>query len=549
MLKVAERLGVSEDAAKKRVSRAVERMRQFLARRGVKPGGVLLAAILAEKTVQAAPEALAGAVVKISVGAASASAAVMLPPLARQTLSAWHWATVKLAAGVAVSSLALVLVVAHAAGLLRRQAAPPSVAGNGAPGAAAGAVRQRRNLDAFSAPTVKNRTQAFPKTGAITGLVVDEDKHPIAGAKVWGGFGQVPFAQDTTDPSGQFALDKIDKPAFVTVTADGFAADQKEFDPTNRPGPLLFRLSPAPPLKVRVMDESGQGVAGVRLFLYQWWGRTGTLGQDAPEQAHQTGADGLLQWLSPPKGELELQFVKAGYRVSRTNKFAADGEEHIIVLHPAATVTGRATDAETGAAVPSFKFTMGHAQPWNPSDPVPMWDYRSQAASNGFYKMVIEEESLPYLRIEADGYETVETEIQLTNGVEGVRDFQLARASVAHSIRGNVLLPDGTPAAGVEVALCTYQVGVMLKGTAFEPRVVGNINPQQRPDYRRKTDQQGSFSFDPKPGTIRWSRPVGPDWVRCDVLISRSRWRFGCSRGDASREACARATASGLIEK
>ena len=286
-------------------------------------------------------------------------------------------------------------------------------------------------------------------------MVVDEEQHPIAGAKVWGGFGQVPFAQDITDPSGQFALEKIDRPAVVTVTADGFAADQQEFDPTNPPGPLVFHLSPAPPLKVRVVDESGQGVAGVGLFLYQWWGRAGTLGQDAPEQAVQTGADGLLQWLSPPKGELELQFVKAGYRYSRTNKFAADGEEHVIVLHPAATVTGSVTDAETGAPVTSFKFTLGHAQPWNPSDPVPMWDFRSQAASNGFYKTVIEEEQLPYLRIEADGYETVETEIQLTNGVEGVRDFLLSRASAAHSIRGTVLLPDGTPAAGVEVALCT----------------------------------------------------------------------------------------------
>ena len=74
MLKVAEKLGVSEEAAKKRVSRAVEKMRQFLARRGVKPGGAVLAAILAEKTVQAAPAALAGTVVKISVAAASASA-------------------------------------------------------------------------------------------------------------------------------------------------------------------------------------------------------------------------------------------------------------------------------------------------------------------------------------------------------------------------------------------------------------------------------------------------------------------------------------------
>ena len=190
--------------------------------------------------------------------------------------------------------------------------------------------------------------------------------HPISGAKVWGGFGQQPFAQDTTDQSGQFALDKIAAPPFVTVTADGYAADQQGFDLTNVPGPLVFRLSPVPPLKVRLVDESGQGVAGVRLFLQQWWGRAGTLGQYLPQQ---TDADGRLQWLSPPKGELELSFGKAGYRYSRTNKFAADGEEHTIVLHPVATVTGSVTDAETGSPVASFKFTLGHSQPWNPRRP------------------------------------------------------------------------------------------------------------------------------------------------------------------------------------
>ena len=84
---IGEKMGVSEEAAKKRVSRAVEKLREFLDRRGVKLSGVALAAVLAEKTVQTASAALAGAVVKISMAAASASASTMLPQLARETLS------------------------------------------------------------------------------------------------------------------------------------------------------------------------------------------------------------------------------------------------------------------------------------------------------------------------------------------------------------------------------------------------------------------------------------------------------------------------------
>jgi len=511
--KVGEKLGVSEETAKKRVSRALAKMHDFLDRRGVKLSAVGLAAVMAENTVQTASAALAGTVVKISMAAAATSASTVLPQLARETLSAWRWAKVKLVAGLAAGSLALIFVAVNPGGLLTRHAAPQSVSATDSPRTEVATMATDQLGDAFSAPIASNRTQAG-KTGAVTGLVVDEQGHPISGAKVWGGFGRNPYDQDTTDESGQFALDKIPNPPIVTVTADGFAADQQDVNPTNLAGALVFRLGPSHPLQVHVTDESGRGVAQVRLFLQQWWGRTGTLAQYLPQQ---TDADGWVQWLSAPRGELQMEFIKAGYRNSRTNKFFADGEQHTIVLHPAATVTGSVTDAETSLPVDSFEFTFGHSQPWAPNDPVPMWDLHSQTGSNGFYKMAIEEEQVPYLRIAAEGYEPVETEIQLTNGFEGVRDFQLKRTSAANSIRGTVLLPDGNPAAGVEVALCTAKAGVMLNGTAFEAGAFGNINRSQRDDYRRKTDEQGSFLFDPKPGanTLVAVGQAGLGQVRC----------------------------------
>jgi RNA polymerase sigma factor (sigma-70 family) len=511
---VAERLGVSEEAAKKRVSRAVERMREFLGRRGIGLSGVALTVVLADKTVQAASASLASAVIKISMAAASASASTMLPPLARETLRAWHWAKFKLAAGFGAASLALIFVAVNAGSLATRHAASRPAAMKSSPGADVRAAAQTQTVNHPFAAARQQKTQPAQKTGAITGSVVDSEGQPVSGAKVWGGFSQRPFAQDTTDELGQFALDRIAAPPFVTVIADGYAADQQEVDPTNTPGPLLFRLSPVRPLEVRLVDESGQGIAGERLFLQEWWGRPGTLGQHLERQ---TDLDGRLVWLSPPRGELQLSFGKAGYRYSRTNKVTADGEEHVIVLHPVATVTGSVTDAETGTPVASFKLTPGHSQPWNPADPVPMWDYRSRPCSNGVYTAVIEEEQVPYLRIEAEGYETTETEVRLTNGVQAVRDFRLKRTKEANSIRGTVLQPDGNPAAGVEVALCTATVGVMLQGTAFEPGAFGNIDRSQWPDYRRRTDAQGLFSFDPKPGahTVVAVGPAGLGRVRC----------------------------------
>ena len=69
---VGTALGVSEEAARKRVSRALERLRVFFNRRGLNFSASTLAALLATHAVTAAPT---GMVVSIS-GAAIASVAV-----------------------------------------------------------------------------------------------------------------------------------------------------------------------------------------------------------------------------------------------------------------------------------------------------------------------------------------------------------------------------------------------------------------------------------------------------------------------------------------
>ncbi len=64
---VGATLGISDDAAQKRVSRAVERLREFFAKRGVTVGASGLAVVLSANAVQAAP---VGLVLTISTAAA-----------------------------------------------------------------------------------------------------------------------------------------------------------------------------------------------------------------------------------------------------------------------------------------------------------------------------------------------------------------------------------------------------------------------------------------------------------------------------------------------
>jgi RNA polymerase sigma factor (sigma-70 family) len=114
---VGQHLGLSEDAAKKRVSRTVEKLRGYLTRRGVTLGGAVLAGLLVERVVQAAPAAITASVLKTS----RAGLSVALPQLARETLSAWRWAKIKLvsAAGFTVVLVALLLHTVSAGRLLK----------------------------------------------------------------------------------------------------------------------------------------------------------------------------------------------------------------------------------------------------------------------------------------------------------------------------------------------------------------------------------------------------------------------------------------------
>jgi hypothetical protein len=69
---VGQQLGVSDDAAQKRVSRAVERLRKFFAKRGVSVGAGGLVVVISANAVQAAP---AGLAVTISAAALAGTAA------------------------------------------------------------------------------------------------------------------------------------------------------------------------------------------------------------------------------------------------------------------------------------------------------------------------------------------------------------------------------------------------------------------------------------------------------------------------------------------
>ena len=106
-------LGASEDAAEKRVSRALEKLRKFFSKRGVALSSVAIAGTISANSVQAAPVALAKSVTAVAIakGAAASGSTLTLIKGALKIM-AWTKAKTAIVASVVVSLAAGTIIIA-----------------------------------------------------------------------------------------------------------------------------------------------------------------------------------------------------------------------------------------------------------------------------------------------------------------------------------------------------------------------------------------------------------------------------------------------------
>ena len=98
---LAAALGLSEDAAKKRVHRALERLRKILRREGITSSGSLLSAALTAYAVQSAPSTLGGAISTAALHGTVASAEL----LSKGALQMIAWTKIKMTGACVVTAL------------------------------------------------------------------------------------------------------------------------------------------------------------------------------------------------------------------------------------------------------------------------------------------------------------------------------------------------------------------------------------------------------------------------------------------------------------
>ena len=111
---VGQALGTSDDTAQKRVSRAIERLREFLVKRGVTIGASGLVVIVSTNAVQAAPIGMAATISATAVLVGTAASTVTPVTAATATLVMTTLQKTFIAIGI-VAALATPLVVQHRA--------------------------------------------------------------------------------------------------------------------------------------------------------------------------------------------------------------------------------------------------------------------------------------------------------------------------------------------------------------------------------------------------------------------------------------------------
>jgi RNA polymerase sigma factor (sigma-70 family) len=117
LAQVGTALGMSEDAAKKRVSRALQKLRHFFFKRGVESTTATIAETISANSIQAAPVALAKSITTVAL-AKGATASASTATLIKGALKIMAWTKAKIAiaaaAGVILATSVSVVVVKQA---------------------------------------------------------------------------------------------------------------------------------------------------------------------------------------------------------------------------------------------------------------------------------------------------------------------------------------------------------------------------------------------------------------------------------------------------
>ncbi len=263
---VGAEIGVTEDAAKKRVSRALARLREFFLRRGTTLSVAALAVVLSERVVQASPAALTTKITA-AVGSSAVAASTPAAALLKTTLRDLFWRKVKWGAAISAGVVTALLVTtsvlrpAHSQAMNSTAATPPA--------------QTQTSIDsqpvAAADPTAN---QEATNHVLVLSVLRSEDQQPLSGVRVLveRALRKRERAFDsTTDASGRLVI-PIPTQAFrslaVWVSAEGRVPMIMLWQAYEFNDPVISHtilLEPGEAASGTVVDESGNPIPGAKV--------------------------------------------------------------------------------------------------------------------------------------------------------------------------------------------------------------------------------------------------------------------------------------------
>jgi len=297
----------------------------------------------------------------------------------------------------------------------------------------------------------------------VTGTVTNAAGQPIVEALVRTKF-MNDIRQAWTDEKGEYLLVGCEpRMARIVVSAKGKAIDMQEIRVDADMDPVNFSMKPGGKIRIRVVDEQGNGVPKARIFFQRWRGMIDYFEFD--HVSEYADENGVWEWKEAPLDEFQADICHPGGMQLPRQSLIAREEEYVFKPPRALVVSGSVVDAKTKKAIQSFRVIPGfrNSDPrigmnWIPSD--------SYNGTDGKYRIRLTRAYPTHLvRIEAEGYQVAISRDIMTDEGNVEYAFEL---QPAEDFAATILTASGRPAANAKIALGVSGSQISIKAGMIE---------------------------------------------------------------------------------
>ena len=345
------------------------------------------------------------------------------------------------------------------------------------------------NLDELKA---KKAVFVLPEGRTIRGSVVDQNGKAIGGAllkaRAVTTYPSAPYAF-TNNPDGSFELRNLSADqVLIRAEAADYATKTVTVTPAQKSSDIQIVLPPAIPLRLRVVGENGEPIAGAVIQTLDWRNRNQLL-----DWSGQTDDHGLLVWSNPPAQEVAIQIGTSNYP-PRTANLLPDGTEKTIRLSKetsqSVTVHLHPVDADSGKPLKTFD-VFRNLQWWGQGfkgwgDPGRDGEFQKQVDASEFRAGT----ALYFvLQIRVEGYAPWTQECYFEDG-----DMDVVPRMKKSPVPGGVVLqPDGKPAKNASVLLNIGMAPIFMN-IPYSPDI--HFTAPDDGTLTKRTGEDGSFHFE-----------------------------------------------------